>query len=159
MLKQIDGKWALVSKKTQRPLAYYRGEGKPSGEWVAKQERRIQFFKHGFSESAIDYLTEASYAGNIGIMELVKFHKIASDKQKNLLQSLVNKKQNRDAWKLVQDVTGVKLHKSVNEVVSPDILPKSGAGQDGTDTLVQSYMKDTPGQTKKKVKSFKDYTY
>ena len=28
MLKQVDGKWALVSKKTQRPLDYYRGEGK-----------------------------------------------------------------------------------------------------------------------------------
>ncbi len=158
MLKQVDGKWALVSKKTQRPLAYYRGEGKPSEEWVAKQERRVQFFKQGFSESVVDYLTEASYVGNIGIMELVKFHKIASDKQKNLLQSLINKKQNKDAWKLVQDVTGVKLHKSVNEAISPDILPKSGAGQDGTNTLVQSYMKDTPGQNKKKVKSFKDYT-
>jgi hypothetical protein len=158
MLKQVDGKWALVSKKTHRPLAYYRGEGKPSDEWVAKQERRVQFFKHGLGESVVDYLTEASYVGNIGIMELVKFHKIASDKQKNLLQSLISKKNNKDAWKLVQDVTGVKLHKSVNEAISPDILPKSGAGQDGTKTLVQSYMNDTPGQTKKKVKSFKDYT-
>lgn len=158
MLKQVDGKWALVSKKTQRPLAYYRGEGKPSEEWVAKQERRVQFFKHGLGESVVDYLTEASYVGNIGIMELVKFHKIASEKQKNLLQSLISKKNNKDAWKLVQDVTGVKLHKSVNEAISPDILPKSGAGQDGTKTLVQSYMNDTPGQTKKKVKSFKDYT-
>lgn len=45
MLKQVDGKWALVSKKTQRPLAYYRGEGKPSDEWVSKQESRIQMFK------------------------------------------------------------------------------------------------------------------
>ena len=46
VLKQVDGKWALVSKKTGRPLAYYDGEGKPSDEWVAKQERRIQYFKH-----------------------------------------------------------------------------------------------------------------
>ena len=46
VLKQVDGKWALVSKKTGRPLAYYDGEGKPSNEWVAKQERRIQYFKH-----------------------------------------------------------------------------------------------------------------
>lgn len=45
-LKHVNGKWALVSKKTGRPLAYYKGEGKPSDEWVAKQERRIQFFKH-----------------------------------------------------------------------------------------------------------------
>lgn len=46
MLQLVDGKWALVSKKTRRPLAYYKGEGKPSDEWVASQERRIQYFKH-----------------------------------------------------------------------------------------------------------------
>ena len=69
MLKQVNGRWALVSKKTQRPLAYYKGEGKPSDEWVRKQENRIQFFKHGFSEQ----LAEAAYVGNIGVMELAKF--------------------------------------------------------------------------------------
>jgi len=47
MLKQVNGKWALVSRKTLRPLAYYKGEGKPSEEWVAKQERRIAAFKYG----------------------------------------------------------------------------------------------------------------
>jgi len=36
----------------------------------------------------------------------------------------------------------------------PDILPVSGAGQDGTDTLVNTYKNDTPGQG---LKSFKDY--
>ncbi len=46
MLRMVDGRWALVSKKTKRPLAYYKGEGKPSDEWVADQERRIQYFKH-----------------------------------------------------------------------------------------------------------------
>ncbi len=40
------------------------------------------------------------------------------------------------------------------ESVSPDILPKAGAGQDGTNTLVRNYIKDTPGQG---LKSFKDY--
>jgi len=45
-LQQVDGKWALVSKKTGKPLAYYDGEGKPSDEWIAKQERRVQYFKH-----------------------------------------------------------------------------------------------------------------
>jgi hypothetical protein len=45
-LKKVKGKWALVSKKKQRPLAYYKGSGKPSDEWVQKQERRIQWFKN-----------------------------------------------------------------------------------------------------------------
>jgi len=46
VLKQVDGKWALVSKKTGKPLAYYKGDGKPSDEWVSSQERRIQYFKN-----------------------------------------------------------------------------------------------------------------
>ena len=45
-LQQVDGRWALVSKITGRPLRYYKGEGKPSDEWVAQQEREIQYFKH-----------------------------------------------------------------------------------------------------------------
>ena len=73
MLKQVNGKWAVGSRKTQRPLAYYRGEGKPSDDWVAKQERRIQFFKHGFGESVTspDILPKAG-AGAWGTTELVK---------------------------------------------------------------------------------------
>jgi hypothetical protein len=147
MLKHVNGKWALVSKTTQRPLAYYKGEGKPSDEWVKKQEARIQFFKHGG-------MSEAAYAGNIGIMELIKFKQKADDKQKKQFDDHVKNKRNKEAWKLVQDVTGVKLHKSVMEEVKPDILPVSGAGQWGTDTLVKNYIKDTPGQ---KYKKFKDY--
>ena len=46
MLKKIDGKWALVSKKTNKPLVYYKGVGKPDDEWVKEHEKRIQFFKH-----------------------------------------------------------------------------------------------------------------
>lgn len=150
MLKQVNGKWALVSRKTQRPLAYYKGEGKPSDEWVAKQEKRIQFFKHGFSES----LCEAAYAGNIGIMELIKFKQKASSEQKKKFDDHVKNKRNKEAWKMVQDVTGVKLHKSVNEEIKSDILPKSGAGAWGTKTLTKTYMKDTPGQD---FKNFKEY--
>jgi len=46
MLKKVDGKWAIVSKTTEKVLVYYKGDGKPSEEWVKKQERRIQFYKH-----------------------------------------------------------------------------------------------------------------
>ncbi len=37
-----------------------------------------------------------------------------------------------------------------------DILSVSGAGQDGTNTLVDTYKRDTPGQGK--LKSFKQHT-
>jgi len=144
MLKQKDGKWVFVSRKTQRPLAYYKGEGKPSDEWVAKQERRVQYFKH---------MNEASYAGNIGIMELIKFYKAATPDQKTKLDTYIKQKNHKKAWDLVQAVTKTKLHKSVME--EKDILPKSGAGQEGTDTLLKSYLRDTPGQS---LKTFKEYT-
>ena len=173
----------------------------------------------------MEQITEAGYVGNIGIMELVKFQQKASPEQKKMLQSYIDKKKVKDAWKLVQDVTGMKLHKSVTEavyhgdwvrhpdnqwqigqiqnikndqaevmwkkidkrkkavvsthhvkdlqharrefsqlnqpthhkeMVSPDILPKSGAGADGTATLVNTYKNDTPGQGRK-IKRFKEF--
>jgi hypothetical protein len=210
MLKQIKGKWVLVSRKTQRPLAYYRGEGKPSEEWVRKQEARIQAFKQ---------MNEAAYMGNLGIHELINFHSKANEQQKKQLQQHIKDKNHQKFKELIKDVTGVKLHdivkedffnldkaaspilhpfryrkaaddlrkvldkkrgekrhdklyyasvvaqqhphvdpkkllKHVGEEVKPDILPKAGAGQDGTEELVKTYMKDTPGQSLKK---FKDY--
>jgi len=45
-LRKIHKRWALVSKGEGKPLVYYKGEGKPSKEWVKKQERRIGYFKH-----------------------------------------------------------------------------------------------------------------
>jgi hypothetical protein len=99
-------------------------------------------------------LQEAAYTGNLGVMELIKFQKKASQKQKSMLQSYIQKKEHDKMRKLVADVTGVKLQKIVKEEIKSDILPKSGAGQDGTDTLVKSYMRDTPGQ---KYKKFRDY--
>ncbi|MFA5625850.1 MAG: DUF5661 family protein, partial [Bradymonadales bacterium] len=48
-LKQVNGRWALVSRKDpSKVLQYYRGEGKPSKEWVKRVEARI----HAFSEAA-----------------------------------------------------------------------------------------------------------
>lgn len=159
MLKKVHGKWALVSRKTQRPLAYYKGSGKPSDEWVGKQERRVQAFKHGISEE----LMEAAYEGNIGVMELVKFHQSASPEQKKKLQDHISNKRHKEAWKLVQNVTGVKLHKSVEEERKsphPDVMGKKkhGAGNDGTDDVVRTYSGDTPGQPlPKHIKQFKEY--
>ena len=45
-LRKIHKRWAIVSKKEGKPLVYFKGEGKPSKEWVKKQERRIEYFKH-----------------------------------------------------------------------------------------------------------------
>jgi len=45
-LRKIHKRWAIVSKKGGRPLVYFKGDGKPSKDWVKKQERRINYFKH-----------------------------------------------------------------------------------------------------------------
>lgn len=54
-------------------------------------------------------LTELAYQGNIGIMELIKFNKMATPQQKIDLKKMIGDKMTSDAWKLIQSVTGVKL--------------------------------------------------
>lgn len=153
MLKQVDGKWAIVSDRTLKPMAFYEGYGKPPVSWVHKVEWMLEGYKHGLSAEIL----EASYQGNVGIMELVKFHQKANDEQKKQLKDHMQNNRHELAWKLVQDVTKTKLHSSVmGEQTSPDILPKAGAGQEGTDELLNTYIKDTPGQGRKFLK-FKQY--
>ena len=55
-------------------------------------------------------LYEASYAGNIGIMEMVKFYRMATPKQKAELKALLQDQKQEEAWEFIQTVTGVKLH-------------------------------------------------
>ena len=44
VVKKIDGRWALVSKKSGRVLKYW--DTKPSQGQIDKEERRIQYFKN-----------------------------------------------------------------------------------------------------------------
>ncbi len=102
---------------------------------------------NNFKEQA--KINEASYAGNIGIMELIKFKQKATPEQKKKFDEYLAQKKTKEVWELVQKVTGVQLHKSVHEekkVPDADILPPAGAGNDGTDILAKKYKKDTPGQ-------------
>jgi hypothetical protein len=48
----------------------------------------------------------------------------------------------------------IRAVRKLREKVEKDILPKSGAGQLGTDELRKTYQKDTPGQN---ITRFKDY--
>jgi predicted chitinase len=52
---------------------------------------------------------EASYAGNIGAMEMAKFYQVATDEQKRALKDLINREKRSLAWELIQKVTGVNL--------------------------------------------------
>ena len=52
---------------------------------------------------------EASYPGNIGMMELAKFFQMAKQSDKDQFKELLERGKKGLAWKLVQDIVGVKL--------------------------------------------------
>lgn len=52
---------------------------------------------------------EAEYKGNIGAMELFKFYQVAKENDKQELKKLIQAKKTKDAWQLIQKVTGMKL--------------------------------------------------
>jgi hypothetical protein len=144
MLVQKDGKWAFVSRKTRRPLAYYKGEGKPSEEWVRKQEQRVQYFKHIGEDvfglrSALSPFTHASN------------YKRAHETLKDVMKRKIDKRHDVSyyAAQIAQSHPGVEVKKLVKMYKE-----EYGAGEDGTDELRKKYQKDTPGQN---IKSFKDY--
>jgi hypothetical protein len=152
MLKQINGKWALVSKKTQRPLAYYRGEGKPSEEWVRKQEQRVQFFKQGgVSEDVFGISSALSpiiHSGN---------YKKAHETLKNLMKRKTDKRHDVSyyAAQIAQSHPGVEVKKLVKMYKEEqEFVSKAGAGEWGRPELTRKYIEGTPGQ---KVERFKRY--
>ncbi len=145
MLVQKDGKWVFVSRKTQRPLAYYRGEGKPSEEWVNKQERRIQFFKHGgVSEDVFGIRSALSpllHSNN---------YKKAHDSLKNLMKRKTDNRHDISyyAAQIAQSHPGVEVKKLIKMYKEEqEFVSKAGAGEDGRPELTNKYKKDTPGQS------------
>lgn len=68
--------------------------------WIKNQKQR---------RNITEEVNEASYPGNIGVMELVKFHQTANDDEKKRLKGLIANKKTKDAWELVQTKLGVKL--------------------------------------------------
>jgi len=65
-------------------------------------------FNLGLSESRIRQL-EASYEGNIGIMELMKFFSTAPSDLVTQVKQLIKQKKDKEVWKIVQQYTGTKL--------------------------------------------------
>jgi hypothetical protein len=60
-------------------------------------------------EDSEDDMTEAAYAGNLGFMEIAKFYQKATEDEKKKLQELIKNKQEKQAWKMVQNKVGIKL--------------------------------------------------
>jgi len=77
---------------------------------------------------AHEILSELSYPGNIGMMELMKFQKVATPEQKVRMRFLLSTDK-KAAWNLLQHVTGVKLQEeTLTEIdMSPSNLRKLAA--------------------------------
>ena len=100
--------------------------------------------------------------GAIGKIVFRNRYKKAHETLRDVLARKTENKHTVDyyAARIAKSFPGVeprRLAAMVKEVVDPDILPKSGAGQTGTDTLVNSYVRDTPGQVNPRLKKFRDY--
>jgi hypothetical protein len=54
-------------------------------------------------------IQEAAYKGNLGMMEMMKFFEVATAEEKAKLKKLIADKNQTAAFKLIQDVTGMKL--------------------------------------------------
>jgi hypothetical protein len=100
--------------------------------------------------------------GNIGKLFFKDNYKKALEALKDVLKRKTEK--NHDvsyyAARVAKGFKGVEprlLAKMVAEEIKSDILPQSGAGQEGTDTLVNNYVKDTPGQVNPRIVNFKRY--
>lgn len=63
-------------------------------------------------------LSEAAYKGNIGVMEVIKFRRNATPEQIKQFHGHIQNNEHDKAWKLVQNVTGVKLNKTAFKPVS-----------------------------------------
>ena len=81
---------------------------------------------------------EASYPGNLGAVEMMKFGQIASQTDKVLMNKLIYKKQWNKVWTLLKKVTGVKLKplyegKTVDDTVKYiQRFTASGSGRGAT---------------------------
>lgn len=93
-------RWAAYGPGPYGGYGYYAGYSGDSGAGSGE----------GGGGESINH--EASYPGNIGMMELAKFFSMADEKQKATFKELLERGKKGLAWKLVQDIVGVKLQGS-----------------------------------------------
>jgi putative chitinase len=99
------------------------------------------------------HLGEASYEGNVGMMEVSKFFKMATAAQKKLFKELLEKGKRGLAWKLIQDVTDTRLQGrefEIGEDRTADVVFDTGeqrrvrylpTTKDIVDTIIKYYLK------------------
>jgi hypothetical protein len=132
----------------------YSGDGGGDGGGMeeTRKLKRYRWSSHSrFSNLEDNETNEASYPGNIGAMEVFKFMKMASQDQIKMLKKLIDEKEYKIAWALIQKVTGVKLQgKEFQEDRTADVVFDTGekkkvryhpTSRDIVDVIVNYYLK------------------
>ena len=153
-------------KKPEPIKVRYQGDIVPPAPPVSTEKRGVKgrpgqrpMPDHSVKEevSIPLYMQEAAYAGNIGMMELVKFYQKSTDAEKKHLQDLIKKGMSKEAWKLVQDKTGVKLvGKEFHEETELAEFFGISAKDKGHIQHVASQVSDVPGHWDHKKHTFTD---
>lgn len=60
---------------------------------------------------AMQIVKEASYPGNLGYSEMMKFYKVATEDEISEMEDLLKRGDFKGVWRLLQRVTGTKLGK------------------------------------------------
>ena len=86
-----------------------------------------------------ELLRELSYAGNLGVMELVDFYDKASKSQVAMLQNYINAKKWKAAHELIQTVTGVQLVGfEEDQEIAPSVDPEAILNPDTSKSFERS---------------------
>jgi predicted ABC-type ATPase len=129
--KHPEGGWKRINSKGEAigPCAREPGEAKPK---CMSNEKRASLTKKerasavsakrrhdpnperkgepiNVSNVGKGKISEAAYEGNIGMMEVMKFHQKATDDQKKKFKEHLANKNHKEAWKMIQHVSGTKL--------------------------------------------------
>ena len=131
-----DGQGAAADQAHKLGLSYYGfgrygKQGKVTHHTVNGKLVEVPREKPGevsvpTTGSSMKKIQEAAYTGNIGMMEVMKFHQKATPEQKKQFKSHMANNKHGDAWKLIQDVSGVKLVGKEFESSDKYITDKNG---------------------------------
>ena len=96
-----NAKRAMLSKKERASAVASKRRHDPNPERKGEPINVSSFGKGKISEAA--------YEGNIGMMEVMKFHQKATPEQKKKFKEHLASKNHKEAWKMIQHVSGTKL--------------------------------------------------
>lgn len=97
-------KRASLSKKERASAVAAKRRHDPVADRSGKGGKPVNVSNYGKGK-----ISEAAYEGNIGMVEVMKFHQKATPEQKKKFKEHLANKNHKEAWKMIQHVSGTKL--------------------------------------------------